>query len=105
MHPALKISPELLVGRWRAVYAPFTVDWEFDGNGTFSGSIARNGKRISDFTGVWVLEGTLLQSEYTSDTSGVVDAGYIDRDVFLELNNNYFIVQTRTGLRRYDRVK
>lgn len=86
------------------MYGALTVDWEFHGNGTFSGSLARKRGGVSDFAGTWVLEGALLQCEYTSDTSGAIDIGYVDRDIFLEFNNNFFIVQTRGGLRRYDRV-
>ncbi len=90
MEHALEIPPELLVGQWRTVHGPLTVDWVFHGNDTFSGSVARRGERVSDFTGNWVLEGTWLHSEYTSDTSGAIDVGYNDRDTFLEFTYNHF---------------
>src|SRR2546430_178598 len=105
MEQALEIPPELLVGHWRTVRGALTVDWVFQANGTFFGSVARKGERISDFTGTWVLEDTWLYSEYTSDTSGAIDVGYNDRDIFLEFTCNHFLIQTRTGKRRYDRVE
>jgi hypothetical protein len=104
MEQALEIPPELLVGHWRAVQGPLMAYWTFHSNGTFSGSITRRGEVISDCTGTWVLEGTWLHSEYTSDTCGAIDVGYNDRDVFLEFTVDYFILQTRTGKRRYVRV-
>ncbi len=105
MEQALEIPPELLVGHWRTVHGLLTVDWVFHGNGTFSGSLERRGERVSDFAGTWVLEGTWLHSEYTSDTSGAIDVGSNDRDTFLEFACNHFVIQTRTGKRRYDRVQ
>jgi hypothetical protein len=104
MEQAFEIPPELLVGHWRAVQGPLTVDWTFHGNGTFSGRITQRGEVISDFTGTWVLEGTWLQSEYTSDTSGAIDLGCNDGDEFLEFTVDHFILQTRTGKRSYTRV-
>jgi hypothetical protein len=105
MEPPLEIHHGLLVGHWRAVYGPLTVDWVFHDDRTFSGSVTRRREPISEFTGTWGLQGTCLHSEYTSDTSGAIDVGYIDRDVFLEFSHNHFVIQTRTGKRRYDRVQ
>jgi hypothetical protein len=106
MNQDLEIPPELLVGHWRAVHGGWTLDWVFHGNGTFSGTAARGRKRVSEFTGTWGVQGTSLHSEYTSDTSGMVDVGYADRDVFLEFTVDYFIIQTRgAGKRRYERVQ
>ena len=105
MEQALEIPPELLVGHWRAVHGPLTVDWIFQSDGSFSGKVARRGETFSDFTGTWVLEETWLHSEYTSDSSGAVDVGSTDRDIFLEFTYNHFVIQTRTGKRRYDRVQ
>jgi hypothetical protein len=105
MEQALEIPPELLVGHWRTVHGLLTVDWIFHSNGSFAGTMKRRGKLISDFTGTWMLEGTWLHSEYTSDGCGAVDVGFTDRDVFLEFTCNYFVIQTRTGRRRYDRVQ
>jgi hypothetical protein len=105
MEQALEIPPELLVGHWRTANGPLTVDWVFHGDGTFSGSLERRGERVSDFTGTWVLEGTRLHSEYTGDTSGAIEVGHNDRDTFLEFTYNHFVIQTRTGNRRYARVQ
>ena len=70
MEQALEIPPELLVGHWRAVHGPLTVDWIFQSDGSFSGKVARGGDPFSDFTGTWVLEETWLHSVYISDSSG-----------------------------------
>ena len=104
MEQALQITTELLVGHWRAVYGPLTVDWVLHADGTFSGSVARRRECISDFTGTWMLEGSSLHSEYTSDTSGEVDLGYTDRNIVLEFTHGHFIIQTRAGMRKYDRI-
>jgi hypothetical protein len=105
MEQALEIPPELLVGRWRATHGALTADWTFHANGTFSATVTRQAEVISDSTGTWVLEGTWLHSEYTSDTCGAIDVGYQDRDIFLEFTYNHFVLQTRTGKRRYERVQ
>jgi hypothetical protein len=93
------------LSHWRAVHGPLTVDWIFHSNRTFAGKAARRGQLISDFAGEWQLEGTWLYSEYTSDTCGAIDVGYNDRDIFLEFTVDYFVLQTRSGKRRYDRVQ
>jgi len=105
MEQTLEIPRELLVGHWRAPQGPFTIDWIFHQDGSFSGSILRRGELISNFTGTWVLDETWLHSEYTSDSSGAIDVGSTDRDVFLEFTFNYFVIQTRTGKRKYERVQ
>jgi hypothetical protein len=104
MEQVLEIPPDLLVGHWRAVQGPLIIDWRFQGDGTFSGKIARRKEVISDFTGNWVLNGTWLYSEYTGDTLGMIVAGSNDRDIFLEFDYNHFVVQTSRGKRRYERV-
>ena len=105
MEQTLEIPRELLVGHWRAVHGPFTIDWIFNQDGSFSGTVALRGERVSDFTGTWVLDGTWLHSEYTSDSSGAIDVGSTDRDIFLEFTYNDFVIQTRTGKREYRRVQ
>ncbi|HYG33612.1 MAG TPA: hypothetical protein VEC99_02430 [Clostridia bacterium] len=105
MEQVLEIPPDLLVGHWRAVQGPLTIDWRFQGNGTFSGKIARRGKVISDFTGNWMVDGTWLYSEYTGDSLGTIETGSTDRDIFLEFDYNHFLVKTTRGERRYNRVQ
>ena len=105
MEQTLEIPRELLVGHWRAIQGPLTIDWSFHQDGTFSGIVASRGELISNFTGTWLLEETWLQSEYTSDSSGAIDVGFTDRDIFLEFTYNCFVIQTRTGKRRYERVE
>jgi hypothetical protein len=105
MELTLEIPRELLLGHWRAVHEPFAVDWTFYKDGSFSGTVARQGQRVSEFTGTWLLDATWLHSEYTMDSSGLIDAGSTDQDIFLEFTYNYFVIQTRTGKRRYERVE
>ena len=101
----IQIAPNELVGHWRAAQRSVTIDWVFHGDGTFTGKMTQGSRIISDFTGTWSLDGTSLVSVYTSDSCGMIDVGYKDRDTFLEFASDQFVIRTTgTGNRRYKRV-
>jgi hypothetical protein len=100
MEPSNAITPDRLLGRWRHTDRSLVLDWTYRGDGTFAGIVTQAGKHISDCTGTWWLEGGTLISIYESDSSGLVEAGYKDRDRILELQSEYFLVQTTGGPKR-----
>lgn len=101
----LQVALNELVGHWRATQRSVTIDWLFCSDGTFTGKMTQGSRIISDFTGTWLLDGTSLVSVYTSDSCGMIDAGYKDRDTFLEFASDHFVIRTTgMGNRKYIRI-
>lgn len=96
-----------LVGRWHSSdNSGNKAEYEFFGNGTFSGSVRSNdGSLMSDYTGRWRLrDGTILY-RYTSDKTGRIRVGTTDSDKVLRIDRDYFVIEAADGsVRKYLRV-
>ncbi len=90
-----------LVGTWhdeRTVQgAKFTSDMTLAKDGTFSGYVDQNGRRIWNFAGKWTLTGKALHYDYTKSDSAQVPAGTKDDDVVLEVTPTKLRLKSQSG--------
>ena len=95
-----------LLGHWRYDDDSQSCDCVFFEDGTFTGSITRRKKVISEFTGQWSLENDTLTYIYASDAFNLIEPGYRDRDKLVEVSKDYYVVKPIGGHdRKYVRVR
>ena len=95
-----------LIGKWQTSdQRGNTANYEFLGNGTFSGSVrSYDGSIISQYTGRWRLRGGAILYQYTSDKKGRIRVGTKDRDKLLRVDPDYFMIEAADGsVRKYVR--
>lgn len=99
------VRPEL-VGEWRYADATQSCQYAFAGDGTFHGTVALNGEKISQFSGRWSASGNTLSYEYINDALGRIPPGSIDHDKLLKVSAEWFEIEAADGSRRiYRRVR
>jgi hypothetical protein len=95
-----------LVGEWRYADATQNCQYVFAADGSFSGTVALRGKKISQFTGRWRLEHSRLMYVYTGDALGRIPPGSTDQDKLLAIAPDRFEIEAADGSRRtYRRVR
>jgi len=89
-----------LVGDWRYSDELQSCHYSFKPDGSFSGEVTRRGKLVLKFTGRWKVEKDAVLYVYLSETRGRIPPGATDRDQFLELKKDSFVIQAANGERR-----
>ena len=93
-------APSKLVGTWRSQNGAQTAQYVFAGDGTFTGTVAANGRVVSDFTGRWSLKEGAILYDYTGDKLGSIPAGTKDRDKLLSIGPDRFMIEAADGSKR-----
>lgn len=95
-----------LTGEWRYADATQSCQYVFTADGTFRGSVVLAGKKVSQFTGRWRVDGDRLMYLYTGDALGRIPAGATDADKLLAVASDHFEIQAADGTRRtYRRIQ
>ena len=89
-----------LVGEWRYADATQTCQYVFSPDGSFHGSVTLRGKKVSQFSGRWRVEGSRLMYVYTGDALGRIPAGSTDQDTLLAVAQDRFEIEAADGSRR-----
>ncbi len=106
--PARDFSASELVGEWRCVddLHKLATSLAFKQDGTYSGSVAVNGKTNGSFSGKWGLKEWYLHYEYTASSDKNVPAGTIDQDRVLEITKDNYTIENALGvLETYARIR
>lgn len=94
-----------LVGHWRFANERFSYDYYFGDDGTFSGSVTRDGQLAWTFAGKYKLEGDTLNYEYTKSSLERLPEGTRDHDKLVEFDKDHYLIEAQDGMRRkYERV-
>jgi hypothetical protein len=97
-------TQDQLVGHWRYADKFYGCDWILQEDGTFTGSVTRGGILVSRQTGRWIIEGDQLVCSSIRDEFNMLGSS-TDRDLLLEVTEQFFIIKTRQGIRRrYERI-
>lgn len=95
-----------LTGEWRYADATQSCQYVFTADGTFHGTVSLSGKKVSQFTGRWKVEGDRLMYLYTGDTLGRIPPGATDEDKLVTVTADHFEIEAGDGSRRtYNRVR
>ncbi len=90
-----------LLGTWhgeqKAQAVTITSDTTFAKDGTFSGHLDRNGRRLWNFAGTWTLTGKALHYDYTKSDLAQIPAGTKDDDVLLEITPTTLKLKGKSG--------
>ena len=90
-----------LLGTWhdeqKMEGTTLTSDVTFAKDGTFSGYVDQNGRRVWNFGGKWTLTGKALHYDYTKSDSPQIPAGTKDHDVVLEVTPTKLKLKAQTG--------
>ena len=101
---AEQIDSGRFVGRWRAHHGNFRCDWVLRIDGTCTTEIFQGKRLVSRPTGKWKIERGHLVSWCLDDDRGDTVSRFPDADRVLELADDYFVLSTSTGVRRYELV-
>lgn len=93
-------AAQRLTGKWRYADSAQSCDYVFAADGTFSGTVSLAGKKVSQFTGRWRVEGDRLMYLYTGDALGRIPAGATDEDKLLKVAPDHFEIEAGDGTRR-----
>jgi hypothetical protein len=94
-----------LTGEWRYADATQSCQYTFTADGNFRGSVALAGKKVSQFTGRWRIEGNRLMYLYTGDALGRSPVGATDEDKLVAVAPDHFEIEAADGSHRtYRRI-
>ena len=94
-----------LVGKWRSTGGDRTAEYNFAGDGTFTGSVRSGGALLAKFTGRWSWRAGAIAYEYLSDATGNIPAGTRDQDRLVTIAPGEYVIEAADGSRRtYRRV-
>jgi hypothetical protein len=94
-----------LAGEWRYADAKQSCQYLFSPDGTFRGTVALGGRKVSQFAGKWRVEGKRLMYVYTSDALGRIPPGSTDQDELVVVAADRFEIEAADGSHRtYRRV-
>ncbi len=95
-----------LVGHWRYADDRSTAEYFFNADGSFRGSVAREGRTIWTYAGEWTHTGNVLGYVYTKSSADWAPPGTKDRDMLIKIDRGSYIIQAGDGTRRkYLRVE
>ena len=95
-----------LVGHWRFANERFSYEYYFGDDGTFSGSVTRDGQLAWAFAGKYRIEDDAIIYEYTKSSLERIPDGTYDRDKLVELDKDHYLIEAQDGMRRkYERVE
>lgn len=95
-----------LVGHWRYADRINTAEYLFKTDGSFKGSVARDGKVVWEYAGRWSRIGGMLNYTYTKSSADWAPPGTKDQDALMKVERGYYIIEARDGSRRkYVRVE
>lgn len=93
-------TKDQLIGHWRCTHKQLTSEHTFRADGTFTGSVAEDGKVAWTYAGKWSVVGNILNYEYTESSLERIPVGTIDRDKLIEVTKDYYVIEARDGSRR-----
>ena len=100
------LTARRLTGEWRYADATQSCQYVFSADGTFRGAVSLSGKKVSQFTGRWRIQGNRLMYLYTGDARGRIPAGSTDEDTLITVTRDHFDIEAADGSRRtYRRVR
>lgn len=91
---------EPLVGHWRYADGTNAAEYVFAADGTFRGSVERDGQLIWQYAGKWSHNGDKLSYTYTKSSQRWLPAGTRDEDLLVEVRPDFYVIQARDGSRR-----
>ncbi len=90
-----------LIGTWhdeqKVQGNTLTSDVTFAKDGTFSGFVDNNGRRMWNFAGKWTLTGNALHYDYTKSDFAQIPAGSKDDDVVIEITSTTLKLKSKSG--------
>ena len=99
-------TKDQLIGHWGYGDEKLGSEHTFRADGTFTGTVIKDGNVAWRYAGKWSLVGDILNYEYTESSLERIPVGTTDRDKLIEITKDYYIIEARDGSRRkYSRVK
>jgi len=86
-----------LIGHWQASHEGFLSDYVIQNDGTFTGYLAQDGKTIWTCAGKWDLNGKTVNTVLTRSSSDKVPVGTKDRQVVVEVTNEFCRLRLQNG--------
>ena len=95
-----------LIGHWSYQNEHSLTDITFGEDGSFSGTLTRDGKVIWTFGGNWTLEGNRIFYTYTLSTPPIYAVGSMDLDTVQDMTPDCFtLINATTSVARACRVR
>jgi len=96
----LGVTHDQLVGCWRVEYKDRRSDEIYYEDGTYTGSVSKDGVVYFEYAGKWSLDGNNLNYEYTKSSLAGVLPGKTGQDRIVEIAKDHYIYENRSGVRK-----
>lgn len=96
-----------LIGSWKHVNSEKekTIQLNFYTNGKYDGHLKQKKTIAIDFSGTWKIKDSTLYYVYEKSSSNSASKGDTDKDIIIDITNDFFIIQTINGeIKKYNRI-